>query len=523
MATYVLRPNADWNNASVFTITGGSASVHAALADNSDATYITRTSTTIPSFYEAEFDTTTLAANEKIVSVNLRARIAVGTAGLAQFSLGVITDRNGRSVSYSVAGLKQNTFALGTVDFALNLTSAPNGSAWTQTLLDNLVFKFTDNATTSGDRTSVYAVYIDVLTTVQPTVTVTAPSGSVTTTSFPSVVWTYADADGDPQSAYEIKIFDAATYGGVSFDPNTSTASVQTGVITSTNQGQTLEVDLANSTNYRAYVRVAQSVNGDNYFSDWAFSAFSLDLDAPAAPSISVFYDATVGAVTLNIYGRTNFLSTNQASLEVDTTGWVSLTNCSIARSTAQASLGSASLSLTASSSADMTASTTNATKFTVIGNTQFSARAEFRANSTVRLCSVGIQWRTSANAIISTVFGTGQTNSSSAWTTATVAALAPATASFAMVVVKVASAGSGEIHYVDKIALHGGTTATYSRGGFSNFSFDVERSLSSEPNYTTVRGAPITVSEGQVATILDYEVPLDATVIYRAKARAEV
>ena len=38
MATYVLRPNANWNNASAFTISGGSASVHAALADNDDAT-----------------------------------------------------------------------------------------------------------------------------------------------------------------------------------------------------------------------------------------------------------------------------------------------------------------------------------------------------------------------------------------------------------------------------------------------------------------------------------------------------
>ena len=48
MATYTLRPNANWNNASAFTISGGSGSVHAALADSSDSTYITRTSTTVP-------------------------------------------------------------------------------------------------------------------------------------------------------------------------------------------------------------------------------------------------------------------------------------------------------------------------------------------------------------------------------------------------------------------------------------------------------------------------------------------
>ena len=57
MATYTLRPNANWNNASAFTISGGSGSVHAALSDNSDTTYITRTSTTVPASYEAEFGT----------------------------------------------------------------------------------------------------------------------------------------------------------------------------------------------------------------------------------------------------------------------------------------------------------------------------------------------------------------------------------------------------------------------------------------------------------------------------------
>jgi hypothetical protein len=282
MAIYTLRPNANWNNESLFTISGGSASVHAALADNSDSTYILRSSTTVPASYEAEFGTQTISASEQIVSVNLRARIAVGTAGIAQFSLGVITDRNGRTVYYSVPITKLNTLALSTVDFALNMTSAPNGAAWSQTLIDNLVAKFSDNGLTSVDRTNVYEMYIDVVTTARPTVTVTAPSGSITATSFPSVVWSYADADGDPQSAYEIKIFDSATYGASGFSPDTSTPVVKTGIVTSSNGGQTLEADLANTTTYRAYVRVAQLSNGNNFFSEYAYSQFSLAVDAPA-------------------------------------------------------------------------------------------------------------------------------------------------------------------------------------------------------------------------------------------------
>ena len=238
MATYTLRPNANWNNASAFTISGGAGSVHAALSDDSDTTYITRTSTTVPASYEAEFGTTTLSASEKIVYVNLRAKISVGTAGIAQLSLGVISDRNGRTVSYSVPYTKQNTFAMATVDTALKLTASPTGEAWSQTAIDNLVVKFTDNATTSGDRSSVFELYVDVVTTAQPTVTVTAPSGTITDTTFPSVTWTYADTDGDPQSAYEIKVFDSTTYGSGSFSADTSTptvAPVKAPVTTTTN------------------------------------------------------------------------------------------------------------------------------------------------------------------------------------------------------------------------------------------------------------------------------------------------
>ena len=523
MATYVLRPNANWNNDTLFTISGGSGSVHAALADNSDSTFITRTSNTVPAFYEGEFGTTTLAATEQVLSVNLRARIAVGTAGNAQFSLGVITDRNGRTVYYSVPITKQNTLALSTVDFALSMTSAPNGAAWTQTLIDNLVFKFTDNATATADKTGVYEVYADVVTTAQPIATVTAPSGTITNTSFPSVVWTYADTDGDPQSAYEVKIFDSTTYGGASFSPDTSTPSVETGIVASSNNGQTLEADLANSTTYRAYVRVAQLANGSNYFSAWSFSTFSLAVDAPANPTVSAFYEADTGSVAITVFGRTNVLSTNQASLETNGDGWVALTNCSVARSTSQASNGSASLAVTATAAGDAVATTTTATAFTVTPSTEFSATAEFRANTTARSTAVGIVWRNSSGTTISTAYGTSEADSASAFNQCTVTATAPITAVTALVAVKIISAGTSEVHYVDKIAFHAGDEPFWTRGGFGTFSFDVERSDDSGATYTAIRNSPVSADTSQIATLSDFEVPLDTTVTYRAKARAEI
>jgi hypothetical protein len=529
MASYTLRPNANWNGDTLFTGTGGSD--FAVLADDTDTTFLLRTSTTVPASYETEFATTTLSADETITSVNLRARIrSLAADSLAQFSIGVITDRNGRTVTYGIPVTKQGIVSATTFDLGIKLTSAPNGASWTQTLLDNLVVKFTDGATGSEilppdptNRTTLYALYIDVETAPRPTVSVTAPSGTVTDTSFPSVTWTPTFSDGSPQSAYEIKIFDAATYGGGTFSPDTSTPIIGTGIITSTNNGQTLEGDLANSTTYRAYVRVASLINGVNYFSAWAFSQFALAIDSPATPTVSAFYDSNTGAVTVTIFGRTNALSANQASIETNTTGWAAVTNCSISRSTDQYSNGTASLAVLSGSAGDMTASTTTATKFAVTANNKFSATAEFRANSTARSCSVGIIWLNTSGTAISTVFGTAENDSSSAWNECNVSGTAPATATHAQVIVKVASAGAGETHFVDKIAFHAGDTPVWTRGGFTTFSFVVERSEDSGTTFETVRNSPVTASASQIATLDDYEVPLDTTVIYRAKARAEI
>ena len=529
MAVYELRPNADWNGASKFTATGGAD--YAVLADDSDSTFIKRTDATIPASYECEFETVSLTSDEQIYMVNLFARMrTLASDSLAQFSIGVITDRNGREVSYSVPVSKQGILSIDDYNISLSLTSAPNGARWTQELLDNIIVKFTDGATGStvllpdpDNRTTLYELTLDVITYPKPTVTVTAPTGTVTDTSFPSVNWTYANTEGQEQSAYEIKIFDSTTYSASGFNPDTSNAIIETGVITSTNNGQTLEGDLANSTTYRAYVRVASLVNGANYFSDWAYSQFTLSIDSPATPTVSAFYDSNTGAVTVTIFGRTNALSANQASLETDTTGWAAVANCSISRSTSQYSNGTASLAVLSGSAGDMTAATTTATKFAVTANNKFSATAEFKAGATARACSVGIIWLNAAGTALSTAFGTAENDSTSSWNECNVSATAPATATHAQVVIKVASAGSSETHYVDKIAFHAGETPVWTRGGFSTFSFVVERSDDSGVTYTAIRNSPVTASASQIASIDDYEVPLDTTVTYRAKARAEI
>jgi hypothetical protein len=136
---------------------------------------------------------------------------------------------------------------------------------------------------------------------------------------------------------------------------------------------------------------------------------------------------------------------------------------------------------------------------------------------------SVGIRYLSSTGATISTTYGTSVSATSSAFVTANATVLAPPTATHAQVFVRITSAGSGEVFYVDKIAFHSGDTPVFTRGGFSSFAFDIERSDDSGVTYSAIRNSPVTADSTQIAELNDYEVPIDKTVTYRAKARADI
>lgn len=87
----------------------------------------------------------------------------------------------------------------------------------------------------------------------------------------------------------------------------------------------------------------------------------------------------------------------------------------------------------------------------------------------------------------------------------------------------KVVSASASGVHYVDKIAFHSGDEPVFTRGGFAEFKFDVERSDDGGNIFTAIRNSPVTADTSQIAQIDDYEIPIDTTVQYRAKARADI
>jgi hypothetical protein len=146
-----------------------------------------------------------------------------------------------------------------------------------------------------------------------PTVSVDGPVPLITDTTRPTVSWTYTQAEGNPQIAYEVKVFtlDVATAAG--FDPTTSPSATWSVAGVGTADMVDVAVDLTNNTAFRAYVRAAQ--RGD-LWSAWASSDFLLALEVPPPPTLTAsdFADEVTGIslVRLEAVSHHNLLTADQ-------------------------------------------------------------------------------------------------------------------------------------------------------------------------------------------------------------------
>lgn len=158
--------------------------------------------------------------------------------------------------------------------------------------------------------------------------------------------------------------------------------------------------------------------------------------------------------------GSGNFLGTSLSDaggFEAGVAHWAAVTNCTIARSTAQAHSGSGSLAMTSTGAGTMIAGSENlgtSTTFAVpvVPGQQAAASIWFRAATAARSCAAAIGWYTSGGVHIgSDTVGTTVTDSTSGWAFASVTGTAPATTAFAIIKPQVqGAAGAGEVHYVD-------------------------------------------------------------------------
>jgi len=300
MAVTTVRPNATASGTSLFTISGGSATLHAATNDDSDATFFAKTTSIVGQASALlDFGTTTISASQQVKRVRIRARIITPTsAGRINVYLGTRTDN--QNYFHSALAIR-GQYTTATTFTGPWQTASPNGADWSQATIDGLRAKVTEYNDT-GVLGSILELYIDVDIAAQPTVTVSAPTGTITTSADPDVTWAYADTDNETQAYYQIKVFTAAQYGAGGFSALTSTATYDSGEVASSDQTAVVG-DLFLNATYRAYVRVAKVVNGSPFFSSYAFSGFVLNNTVPTVPTLSVSWNSSLGKATFTITG----------------------------------------------------------------------------------------------------------------------------------------------------------------------------------------------------------------------------
>jgi len=301
------RPNATDDAATSVT---GAATTHAALSDDSDASYA---------------DLSGLFGDTMVVQL-AEPSIPAGAA-VKQYVLRI---RNcvisGSSVS-TVVELRNGSTVLGT----------SNSSATWTTATTVTYITYATGSAIADLRASVRSVFFGVLATLRsfelyvdttyvakPTTTVTAPTGSLTTTSLPTVTWSNTlDSDGGAQTSAQVKIFSAAQYGAGGFDPSTSPATYS-GTVSGSATSKATDVALADDS-YRAYVRVAQTVNGSSHWSDWDYEAFSVLLDRPGDPTVNVTGETSYGRIKVDMSDTAGTATTDYfeiQKLETDGVTW---------------------------------------------------------------------------------------------------------------------------------------------------------------------------------------------------------
>lgn len=162
-----------------------------------------------------------------------------------------------------------------------------------------------------------------------------------------------------------------------------------------------------------------------------------------------------------------NMLTAQQSGFETGISPWLADTNTTVAQSSTQELEGSNSLAMTKTVGAGTAGAFSDVLTagVAVLVGEVYTAAAYFRANTTARAVEMAIQWINSSNAIISTSAGVAVNDNNTGWVRAQAKAVAPATAVRARVRVTAASAALNEIHFIDKVSLYTGSEVMPCKG----------------------------------------------------------
>lgn len=500
MSTQTLLPNSFSSATSAYTVTGA-ASVNAALADTSDSSYVKRAAAQYAqntSWLVLPCSNYTIPAGSIVRRVRAAVKILVPSGGAAGVGLG--DGELLRFKSFKTIAPQSNAWVYGPWE-----TTPAGGGSWTQARLDAAAVNFRDFAWDgSGYVSTLYEAKLEVEVIGQPTISVTAPTGTQSTPT-PTCTWSYTGTDGYQQAVYQVRVFDSATYGGGGFDAETSTALWET-----LSYGQATSISLGPlppAPTLRAYVRVQAS---SGLWSAWGYSGFTYSVDGAAQPSLSLAWNTATQAVDVSVLGRVNLLDANTASMETTVGTWVADNTGTTtvlsgpARDNAVGGEVGSWAAFMSSNGAGTCRAKSGSLGSASAGNVK-SVRAALRTVTGSHSARIGIRWLGPGTITWSTAVTAG-----TAWgTIASVnSAVAPSgTTGWEIVIEFTATAGS-QILLWDAVAAHQGGPATWSAGGqdVSSQTYVLERLGPFETEYTQVASGPL--AGLQIATLSDDTTP---------------
>lgn len=332
-STITLRPTAT-AQIGVWAVVGA-ANAHTALSDNSDSSYVQAIPTCrLPvDVMAVAFSVPSIPTGSQIYSVGVRRRIQCVVGFQLQCChwfrcrgpLAAITAIVFAIVRFFFGSWCPIRPIVAWVEEDLPVYMAnPNGGPWTLSDFNTLVYEF-GKIDRFGIPLRVSEVYLDVVYEQQSAVTVTAPTGTVTNTCRPTVTWTYASADSNPQAAYQVAVYSSAQASAVGFQPFVTTPTCSTGgYILGEDQQWTLSADIVNGV-WFAYVQVKANWGGTGDFpSGVASGSWTQGVSgAPIANFTAATYDSTLNRVRLDFQPGAGSPSTDFYSVQVSQDGQI--------------------------------------------------------------------------------------------------------------------------------------------------------------------------------------------------------
>jgi hypothetical protein len=311
-STVTTRPIATVQGGSWTTV--GAASGHVALSDNTDASYVQLTPRCRldSQVMRVSVATPSLPTGAQIESVGIRVRIQTVVYPAPQPQcLGWFRCHRPPNIITVIIDFillllfgwrcpRQPTTVWVTQQLQV-LTSDPSGNPWTLASFNNFEVNL-GRDDISANPLRISEVYVDTTYTQVSVVTATGPTGTITTTCRPSVTWSYASPDSNPQQGFRSAVYTAAQVSAPGFQPFVSTSLQESGWQFGENLQWTLNSDIVNGV-YTAYVQVTQTWPGQGDFASnissisWTQSISG----APVAVISSGVFDGTYNRVTLRI------------------------------------------------------------------------------------------------------------------------------------------------------------------------------------------------------------------------------